>query len=228
VPPTSTPVPPTATALPTSTPVPPTATPTETPTETPTPSVGGGTRTITYAYDGLNRLIDATYSTGETYGYTYDLAGNRLIAAENGVPVQSRAYNAANQVIGWSYDAVGNLLNDGTGTGGSVSAPTAYDALNRLTSQGDTSYAYNGDGVLITAGTTTYTQDLVAPLAQILHDGSASYVYGAGSERLRALDGPWYLADALGSVRTTLNDAGDVLATASYDPWGVPQGTMIA
>jgi RHS repeat-associated protein len=52
-------------------------------------------------------------------------------------------------------------------------------------------------------------------------------VYGAGSERLRAVDGPWYLGDALGSVRTTLDDAGAVVATASYDPWGVPQDGLV-
>jgi hypothetical protein len=46
-------------------------------------------------------------------------------------------------VIGWSYDAAGNLLNDGTSTGGSASAPATSDALNRLTSQGGTSYGYN-------------------------------------------------------------------------------------
>ena len=53
-------------------------------------------------------------------------------------------------------------------------------------------------------------------------------MYGAGSERLRAVDGPWYLGDALGSVRTTLDDAGAVVATASYDPWGTPQGDLVA
>jgi RHS repeat-associated protein len=32
-----------------------------------------------------------------------------------------------------------------------------------------------------------------------------------------------YLPDALGSVRVTLNSAGDVLATHRYDPYGTPQ-----
>jgi len=34
-------------------------------------------------------------------------------------------------------------------------------------------------------------------------------------------------SDALGSVRTTLDDAGTVLATAAYDPWGGPQGELV-
>jgi len=87
-----------------------------------------------------------------------------------------------------------------------------------------TSYTYNGDGVLVSDGTTTYAQDLAAPLSQVLSDGTANYVYGHA--RLRALGGPWYVGDALGSVRQTLDDAGAVLATTNYDPWGTPQGTL--
>ncbi|NJN28868.1 MAG: hypothetical protein HC819_24310 [Cyclobacteriaceae bacterium] len=75
-----------------------------------------------------------------------------------------------------------------------------------MLSQGSTSYSYNGDGTLVQANTTRYVQDLAAPLSQILHDGSANYVYGLG--RLRALSGPWYLGDALGSVRATVSDGG--------------------
>jgi len=87
-------------------------------------------------------------------------------------------------------------------------------------------YAYNGDGVLVGDGTTTYAQDLAAPLSQVLNDGTANYVYGHA--RLRALDGPWYVGDALGSVRQILDDAGAVLATTNYDPWGTPQGSLSA
>ena len=57
----------------------------------------------------------------------------------------------------------------------------------------------------------------------MLSDGTANYL--SGQERLRALGGPWYVGDALGSVRQTLDDAGAVLATTNYDPWGTPQGT---
>jgi len=128
-------------------------------------------------------------------------------------------------VIGWSYDAAGNLLSDGTTT-------RSYDALNRLVAQAEEGrsmlrpYAYTGDGVLVSDGTTTYAQDLAAPLSQVLSDGTATYVYGHA--RLRALGGPWYVGDALGSVRQTLDDAGGVLAITNYDPWGTPQSTLSA
>ncbi len=140
--------------------------------------------------------------------------------------MQSRSYDAANQVVGWSYDAAGNLLSDG-------SSSSTYDALNRLASQGGTSYAYNGDGVLVaqTVGITTthYTQDLVAPLSQMLSVGDTIYFYG--HERLTGqVSGTttWYSYDGLGSVRQTLDAAGAPLDHTSYDPWGVPQGNAVA
>jgi len=158
-------------------------------------------------------LTGATETPGTTYAYTYDLAGNRTEVRENGALVANLSYTDANQVIGWSYDGAGNLLSDGTST-------HSYDALNRLVAQDSTSYTYNGDGVLVSDGTTTYAQDLAAPLSQVLTDGTANYVYG--HDRLRALGGPWYVGDVLGSVRQTLDDAGAVLGSVQYDPWGVP------
>ena len=124
-----------------------------------------------------------------------------------------RTYNAANEVVGFTYDEVGNLLNDG-------STSYTYDALGRLTQQGGTSYTYNGDGVLVGRGSTSYTQDLVAPLEQVLHDGTTNLVYGLA--RIRSSTGTWYQHDGLGSVRAVLDNAGVVQSTTSYDPWGVP------
>ena len=80
--------------------------------------------------------------------------------------------------------------------------------------------------MLVQAGATVYTQDLASPLSQILNDGSANYIYGL--DRLASSAGTWYLGDALGSVRQTLDASGAVLNTASYDPWGTPVAGMIA
>jgi len=124
-------------------------------------------------------------------------------------------------VSGWSYDNAGNLTDDGTAT-------YVYDALGRMTGQGSTTYAYNGDGVLVYDGTTRYTQDLAAPLSQILQttQGSATTDYLYGLDRLAAVAGStrtWYGADALGSVRQTISDSGISLGVVSYDPWGTPE-----
>ncbi|NJL55947.1 RHS repeat-associated core domain-containing protein [bacterium] len=78
----------------------------------------------------------------------------------------------------------------------------------------------------ITTTTTSYTVDLAAPLSQVLSDGSTTYLYGL--ERLAGV-GPtgteWYLADAIGSVRLTLDDAGQPLGghDLAYTPFGIPQ-----
>src|SRR5262249_27225543 len=138
------------------------------------PDIVLATRAITYSYDGLQRLTNAVEAPGSVYTYTYDLAGNRTSAAVDGTTT-TRSYDAANQVIGWSYDNAGNPTTDGTTT-------FTYNALNRLTQQGTATYTYNGDGALVSqsigATTTRYAQDLVSPLSQILGDGTSVYLYG--------------------------------------------------
>jgi YD repeat-containing protein len=193
------------------------------------------TRVTSYQYDGLLRLTAASESPGTVYSYTYDLAGNRLQTWEDGALIASRSYNAANQVAtdalsgqAWSYDGAGNLLSDGQAT-------YQYDALSRLitTTAGiqARAYGYNGQGVLITETvkglTTRYAQDLVSPLSQVLSStGGLTATHLYGRERLASVEGSnrtWYVPDALGSVRATLNTAGDVLSTHRYDPYGTPQ-----
>jgi RHS repeat-associated protein len=82
--------------------------------------------------------------------------------------------------------------------------------------------------VLVAQGSTRYTQDLQAPLSQVLSDSTATHVYGY--DRLASRSGStrtWYSSDALGSVRQTLNDGGSVATTTAYDPWGqVTQGSV--
>jgi hypothetical protein len=134
---------------------------------------------------------------------------------------ESFSFNAANQRADFAYDAAGNLLGYGH------AQAYSYDALGRMTSQQGETLAYNGDGVLVQAGGTFYTQDLVAPLAQVLSDGSSTYLYG--HNRLATVDSSgtrtWALHDALGSVRQTLDDTGaPVTASAlAYSPFGTPQ-----
>lgn len=44
----------------------------------------------------------------------YSLAGNRTSDTLNAATTQQYAYDAASQVVGWSYDGAGNLTGDGT------------------------------------------------------------------------------------------------------------------
>lgn len=191
-------------------------------------------RSIGYTYDGLGRLTVASEQPGAVYTYTFDLVGNRTSAIKDGTTVESRTYDAADQVTntGWQYDGAGNLLADGTNT-------YTYDALRRLSSVTkngtSTQYGYNGDSVLSTesigSNATHYLLDTTAGLPERLEEitssGNAWYIRGWGKELLRTSGAGevWYLSDRLGSVRSTLTDAGVVLSSYNYDPFGTPEGT---
>lgn len=128
-------------------------------------------RSLTASYDALNRLESAYTSTwSEQYGI--DLWGNlTTISAMPGKPGGenlSQGATTQNRFSGFSYDAAGNLLNDGT---------TAYtfDAENRISTAGTTTYYYNGDGkrVAKSSGGSVYK----------------IYWYGMGSDPLNETDG---------------------------------------
>ena len=190
-----------------------------------------------YTYDGVGRLATES-SGGSSTAYGYDQVGNRTLVTSNGTST-SRSYTNANQVVGWSYDAAGNLLSSGGAT-------NTYDALGRLTSMGTTTNAYNGDGILVrqqqgtTTTTTTLINDLALGLSQplIVHRSTPSGQLGMGLptisidqsiyglERIASTANlsthTWYLADGVGSVQATLDDAGTLLANPQYDAWGIP------
>ena len=59
---------------------------------------------VTYTYDGLNRLVRAEYEDGTVIEYTYDKAGNRTTVYVNTTPPTTTAsppggiYNSAQSV----------------------------------------------------------------------------------------------------------------------------------
>jgi hypothetical protein len=109
--------------------------------------VGGYSQTLytqAFSYDSLNRLATATEtSSGGSTSWSqtngYDRYGNRWVDLGGGN--QSLYFTAStNQITGWSYDAAGNLLNDG------LHAYT-YDAENKIrTVDGSTAYVYDCEG----------------------------------------------------------------------------------
>jgi RHS repeat-associated protein len=95
-----------------------------------------------YTFDDFSRV--ATYTApGIAYNYKYDRYGNRLqqnITTGTG-PAPNYTFDANNHLITFSYDAAGNLLNDGTHS-------YTYDSEGRvLTVDGSsTSYVYDAFG----------------------------------------------------------------------------------
>jgi hypothetical protein len=144
---------------------------------------------------------ESALSGGEasTVNYNYDIA-NRL-ADVNGVA--------------YTYNANGNLLNDGVNT-------CAYDSANRLTSvNGTGSYTYNGLGDRLSQNGVNYTLDLNAGLTQVLSDGTTTYTYGLGRiSQQQGTMSEYFLGNALGSVRQLTSQTGAVTYAASYSPYG--------
>lgn len=179
---------------------------------------------ISYTYDGLDRLTQAAYASGETY--TYDKVGNRTSQTNPGGTV-NYTYNATNRLTSvngtaYTWDDNGNLLSDGSST-------YTYDHANRLigvAGLGNTySFAYNGLGdryqQIANGSPVNYTLDLSGALSQVLSDGQNTYLYGLGRIAQESLAGKeYFLPDGLGSVRQLADASGSVTLSQSFDPFG--------
>lgn len=117
------------------------------------------TRSQSFTYDSLNRIATAqtnsTYATspancwGEQFGY--DPWGNLLSISGitpqyNGCTQENLAVatTSSNQVVGFCYDAAGNLLAQSAPP---CPVPTyAYNAENQLNATAGVSYLYDGAG----------------------------------------------------------------------------------
>lgn len=171
-------------------------------------------RSATYGYDALYRLTSAVTAGSSGYSkwglsWTYDRYGNRTaqtVTAGTGPSNNSLSFGnpggaQTNRPDGYSFDANGNMKNDGTNT-------ITYDAENRIVSStgslGSGSYAYDGNSLRVqkvSSSTTTvyifsgseviaeYTNGGVAPSVEYVYSGSqmtatiasASYNGSAGS-----------------------------------------------
>jgi len=198
---------------------------------------------ITYTYDDLNRLTEATYSTGDHYVYTYDRVGNRTFYSDT-VTTHDYTYNAANQLIAvdgdaYSYDQRGNLIAaDG--------ATYQYDGAGRLVQYHQninlTEYTYNGDGLRVHQTVyadsvmpyaNTFTWDWASGVPEVLSSTTGfggdpvTTQYLVGHETLGWQEGnewAYALPDALGSVRQEVDASGTVVDARAWSPYGVEFG----
>ncbi|MFO0729836.1 MAG: RHS repeat-associated core domain-containing protein [Nitrospiraceae bacterium] len=193
-----------------------------------------------YGYDNADRLLTINHvktpTTIEALTYQYDPASNRVSlnranAAASLIPtaVSSNSYDAANEQtqfngVTQTFDANGNLTNDGTNTytwdarnrltgiSGGVTASFVYDGLGRRKSKTiggtTTGFWYDGNDILteLSGGTpsATYIRGLSI---------DEPYIRKGGSDE-------FYETDALGTSVVLTNAAGAGQTTYTYEPFG--------
>ena len=190
-------------------------------------------RSMTYAYDALERLTSATSQGSATYpqwglSWTYDRYGNRTAQNVTAGTAPSNSLSisgATNQIInsGYAYDANGNMTSDGQNT-------LIYDAENRVTSSsgggGAGTYGYEASGLRVqktTGGTTTvYIFSEGHPIAEYVNGSlSTEYIYSQAG-LVAELDGGtlvYHGRDQL-SARVHMDSSGNSLGQQGHFPFG--------
>ncbi len=173
-----------------------------------------------YRYDELYRLASAETSVW-SLSWVYDRYGNRLSqSGSGGVPTETLTISTTtNRVSGWTYDAAGNVTNDGTHT-------YAYDAENRLISvdAGVTAtYAYgpNGERVWkIAGGVTTYYYWGIGE--KVSGSWTKFFVSGLGGKLVEYSSSTtkFFVTNHLGSVAARMDVSGTLSETYRYLPFG--------
>ncbi|MBX3001211.1 MAG: hypothetical protein KF893_21995 [Caldilineaceae bacterium] len=125
---------------------------------------------IQYQRDKLGRITRKSETIGgatNVYTYTYDLAGRLTSVGKNGLVAES-----------YTYDANSNRLS-ASGTGGVVAG--VYDAQDRLTQYGTTTYGHSAAGERIskTSGgqTTQYNYDALGNLLGVTMPNGTTVAY---------------------------------------------------
>jgi len=210
----------------------------------------GGPVSITYAYDPLNRLVDATYDNGTAFHYTYDPAGNVLeyVSTIGGQTLTTGyTYDAANQLLSgtqdgvtWNYDYDGNgSLIESTPAGGNLTGASryTYNTAGFLVGvenhdgtdwQAQAGMVYDGLGNRLSmtawaeevSATTNYELENGRVLTATAGDLTTTYLYGMGP--IAELTDSWAysLPDGTNTQRQLTDNVGDVTLMSSYTPWG--------
>ncbi|MBM7846489.1 polymorphic toxin-type HINT domain-containing protein [Herpetosiphon giganteus] len=203
-------------------------------------TLDGQALTTQVAYDARQRVIAVTQTSAlahvpaSSQHYILDAVGNRL---HDGISATTHTYDAADQVLGFTYDQAGNLLDDGQ-------TRYSYDGANRLRQTQSTTmtvaYGYNGWGTLVTETIThglavTHTLflwDETGDLPRLLGTQASNGVetqYAYGPEGVHAVrerqhTAPWLVTytqlDAQGTIRALITPTGAEMQRTHFSIWG--------
>jgi RHS repeat-associated protein len=185
-------------------------------------------RSQSFLYDELNRISTAkTQATTGTYAwglkYGYDAWANLLSESvtQGSAYTLSVAATGKNQLSGYSYDAAGNLLSDGTNS-------YTYNAENEIVTAAGVTYTYDGDGdrVQKSSGKLYWYGGGINPLAESDASGNINeeYIFFNGRRAAMltistsAVD--YYVEDQIGSSRVITNSSGAIQDDCDFSPFG--------
>jgi RHS repeat-associated protein len=133
-----------------------------------------------YSYDMLGRRISMDTMDG-IWNYGYDASGQLTTAT-----FASTTASIPDRVLRYIYDVAGNrveIIDNGSST------PAIFNELNQVIQSGETTFAYDDDGNLVTEttpeGVTTYNYDSQNRLVSIVSpEGTFQYEYDAFGNRI--------------------------------------------
>ncbi|HWO64939.1 MAG TPA: polymorphic toxin-type HINT domain-containing protein, partial [Umezawaea sp.] len=191
--------------------------------KTTTGTAGAGQNT--YTYDHAGRMTSWT-GAGQTTTYGWDASGNRTRV--NG---KTSTFDARNRLLAdgdftYAYTARGTLASR---TSAGLTDRMTYDAFDRMTGQGQATYAYDGlDRMVVRNGKSSAYSGTGDTLAS---DGAADYTRGPSGELVALKQGQdKRLAitdmhgDLIGGLAPGDGTAG-LADSASFDPFGKVLGT---
>jgi len=200
-------------------------------------TTGDASRTVTYTYDDLNRLLTATATsvasgqTTYTHTYTYDALGNITASPLGAYTYSGTGYINPHAVtningIAYTYDNNGNQLTE---TNGSTNTFNYDNRLVQTVKNGiTTTYAYDHTGQRIkqSDGTTT----TVYPTKYYNVEGSniTKHIFNPNTgELLATIKGTGSSAqisfihsDHLGSTEKVTNSLAEISELSDYFPYG--------
>jgi RHS repeat-associated protein len=197
---------------------------------TPNSSLAGANDSVngnwSYGYDALNRIASASQTGGSSLSFDIDRNGNRWHQNPNGTQV---GFNSAtNQIAsgnGVTYDAAGNIINDGVHS-------YTYDAEYRITkvdSGSTATYLYDAFGrrAQRIVGVNTYDElyDLGGNVAVELTPSGAVQdyeVFTGGRHLATYASNSTYFphTDWLGTERVRTDPNGSVAVSCTSNPYG--------
>jgi len=203
-------------------------------------SQGGGSGGTSFTYDANNLITQMAGPGSHSTDLAYDPSTGALST------ITARTGNAINSTAQFAYDASGNRTSE---TVGGASLTYGYSQAGMLTSYTGPAggspltltdspappaaaavhalYGYDSTGLRVTktVGTTLtrYTYDTSGAVPAVLTAGQRQFVYGPVGpiEQVEPDGTAMYLhGDQLGSTRAVTDEAGKVLQTYDYSPYG--------